>query len=135
LKSNTSKDLKMTIKTSNKNILLVDILQDRTVWPRDEYDFEALGRYKESFENLPPIRVDRKTRVLLDGYHRVRIYQELGLSEIPVEYEDCPPDRFLIRALELNLHGTPIPLEQRDRILIKLSKKDFLMFSPLRVGI
>jgi len=123
LKSNNSKDLKMVIKTSNKNILLVDILQDRTVWPREEYDLEALERYKESFENLPPIRVDQKTHVLLDGYHRVRVYQELGISEIPVEYEDFPPDRFLIRALELNIHGAPIPRLRRNQVLIELAQQ------------
>ena len=121
LKTNNPNDLKMAINTPNKNILLVDIFQNRAVWPRDEYDFDALDRYRESCDNLPPIRVDLKTHCLLDGYHRVRVYQELGKIEIPVEYEDCPPDSFLIRALELNIHGAPIPRLRRNQVLIELA--------------
>jgi hypothetical protein len=39
---------------------------------------DALARYRDSPEALPPVRVDRATGVLLDGFHRVRVHQEAG---------------------------------------------------------
>jgi predicted transcriptional regulator len=88
-----------------------------------DYDPEALKRYRESPEQLPPIRVDRESRVLLDGFHRVKVFQELGKTEIPVVFEDCPPEKYLARALELNLHGSPIPPSQRDLIIQRLAEQ------------
>jgi DNA-binding CsgD family transcriptional regulator len=38
-------------------------------------------------------------------------------------FEDCPPERQLARALELNRHGAPIPLEQRDRVIVRLAQQ------------
>jgi len=44
--------------------------QDRSVWPRGDYDEEALVRYRDCLDQLPPVRVDRASGVLLDGFHR-----------------------------------------------------------------
>ncbi len=104
-------------------IQLKEIIQDRSVWLRSEYDTEALKRYRESIDRLPPVRVDRFSRVLLDGFHRVRVLKEKGNEEIPVIFEECSSKKQLARALELNLHGTPIPIEQRNKVLIKLSNQ------------
>ncbi len=103
------------------HISINEIKQDRSVWPRADYDLEALKRYRESPEQLPPIRVDRSSKVLLDGFHRVRVFEELGKTQIPVVFEDCPPEKHLARALELNLHGTPIPTSQRNQVIIRLA--------------
>ena len=65
--------------------------------------------------------MDRATGVLLDGFHRLRVQHEAGADAIDVIFEDCPPDRHLARALELNEHGTPIPIEQRDRVIGQLA--------------
>ncbi len=102
-------------------ISIKEIKQDRSVWPRADYDPEALKRYRESLQQLPPIRVERESQVLLDGFHRVRIFEELGKDKIPVIFEDCPPEKYLARALELNLHGTPIPIQQRNQVLLRLA--------------
>jgi transcriptional regulator with XRE-family HTH domain len=72
---------------------------------------------------LPPVRVDRATGVLLDGFHRVRVQQAAGAEAVPVIFEDCPPERHLARALELNLHGAPIPIEQRNRVIVRLAEQ------------
>jgi len=37
--------------------------------PRGDYDDAALVRYRECPDQLPPMRVDRKTGVLMDGFH------------------------------------------------------------------
>lgn len=99
--------------------------QDRSVWPRGDYDEAALARYRECPDQLPPVRADRQTRVLLDGYHRIKVHQEMGCSEIPVIFEECPPHAHLARSLELNRHGTPIPTTQRNRVLVHLSEQGF----------
>jgi ParB-like chromosome segregation protein Spo0J len=108
---------------STELISLKEIKQDRSVWPRVDYDLESLKRYREALEQLSPIRVDRASRVLLDGFHRVKVFQELGKSEIPAIFEDCPPEKYLARALELNLHGTPIPVLQRNQVIHRLAQQ------------
>lgn len=97
------------------------IRQDRTAWPRAEYDEDALARYREDREGLPPLRVDRATGVLLDGFHRLSAHHAAGADTVPVIFEDCPPERHLARALELNRHGAPIPTAQRNRVLAQLA--------------
>ena len=106
-------------------IPIATIIQDRAVWPRADYDADALARYRDCPEALPPVRVDRATGVLLDGFHRVRVHQEAGAETVPVVFEDCPPERQLARALELNRHGAPIPREQRDRVIVQLAEQGF----------
>ena len=108
--------------------------QDWSVWPRGDYDEAALARYRECPDQLPPVRVDRQTRVLLDGYHRMKVHQELGRPEIPVIFEDCPPHAHLARSLELNLHGTPIPTLQRNRVLVHLSQQGFSQTEMAKVA-
>lgn len=105
--------------------LLSEIKRDPSLWPRAGYDEAALARYRESLERLPPIRVDRGSGILLDGFHRVKVYQEAGRQRIPVIFEDCPKEAYLLRALELNLHGVPIPTEQRNALLVRLSQAGF----------
>src|SRR5437879_3482559 len=58
--------------------------QDRSVWPRGDYDEEALARYRDCLEQLPPVRVDRVSGALLDGFHRVKVYTDLGRTMVPV---------------------------------------------------
>ncbi len=106
-------------------IPLAEIIQQHAVWPRGDYDDAALVRYRECLDQLPPIRVDRQTRVLLDGFHRLMVHQECGRAEISVIFEDCPPEQHLARSLELNLHGAPIPTDQRNRVLVQLSAQSF----------
>ncbi len=115
-------------------IRIDEIKQDRSVWPRETYDEEALDRYRESADTLPPIRVDRATRILLDGFHRVRVFSESGKEEIPAVLEECPTERLLARALELNLHGTPIPIEQRNKIIQKLSDQGLMQEAIARAA-
>ena len=67
-----------------RSFALTEIVQQHAVWPRGDYDDAALARYRECPDQLPPIRVDRRTRVLLDGVHRLKVHQECGRAEIPV---------------------------------------------------
>ena len=40
--------------------------------PRGDYDDAALVRYLGCPDQLPPMRVDRKTGVLMDGFHHMK---------------------------------------------------------------
>lgn len=115
-------------------LALSEIVQQHAVWPRDDYDDAALVRYRECLDRLPPVRVDRQTRVLLDGFHRVKVHQECGRSEIPVIFEDCPPHHHLARSLELNLHGAPVSTTQRNRVLAKLAEQGFTQTEIAKVA-
>ncbi len=104
-------------------LALEAVRRDPSVWPRSAFDEEALARYRDCLDQLPPVRIDRTTRLLLDGFHRVRVYEEAGRSEIPVIEEDCPPGMYLLRALELNRHGRPISLPERNRVIVQLAEQ------------
>jgi transposase-like protein len=68
--------------------------------------------------------VDRATGTLLDGWHRLAVLKEAGFEEIPVLFEDCPPQRHFLRALELNTrHGAPLSIEERNRALRTLAQQ------------
>lgn len=113
---------------------LAEIMQQHAVWPRAGYDEAALSRYRECPDQLPPVRVDRQTRVLLDGYHRMKVHQELGRTEIPAILEDCSVREHLARSLELNRHGAPIPTLQRNRVLAHLSEQGYTQTEIAKVA-
>ena len=102
---------------------LGELRQDRSVWPRGDYDEEALVRYRDCLDQLPPVRVDRASGVLLDGFHRVKVCEDLGRTMVPVILEDCAPEKQLARALELNRHGAPISLAQRNAVICRLAQQ------------
>jgi len=51
------------------------------------------------------------------------VYADLGRTMVPVILEDCAPKRQLARALELNRHGAPIPLAQRNAVIGRLAEQ------------
>ena len=100
---------------------IADLKLDNSIWPRSNLDEEAIERYRDCLDELPPIRVDRKTMSVLDGRHRVEAHRREDKETIPVDYEDCPPHLFLARAYALNArHGLPVNNETRDQIIVGL---------------
>ncbi|GAI73849.1 unnamed protein product, partial [marine sediment metagenome] len=86
-------------------------------------DEEAIERYRDCLEELPPIVVDKETMTVLDGWHRVEAHKREGIETIPVSYDDCPPHLFLARAYALNAkHGLPVDNTVRDQIIVVLSQ-------------
>lgn len=116
------------------SLSLTEIVQQHAVWPRGDYDDAALLRYRECPDRLPPVRVDRQTHVLLDGFHRLKVHQECGRAEIPVIFEDCPPEHHLAWSLELNLHGIPISTFQRNQVLIQLAAQGYTQTEIAKVA-
>ncbi|MBA7547242.1 hypothetical protein ES705_39650 [subsurface metagenome] len=98
-----------------------DLRLDNSIWPRTTLDEEAIERYRDCLEELPPIVVDKETMTVLDGWHRVEAYKREGVETISVKYDSCPPYLFLAKAYALNArHGLPVDNEERDQIIIDL---------------
>ena len=98
-----------------------DLKLDDSVWPRSALDEEAIERYRDCLQELPPIVVDRETMTVLDGWHRVEAHRREGLETIPVKYDSCVPHFFLARSYALNArHGLPMDNEIRDQIIVDL---------------
>jgi predicted transcriptional regulator len=71
---------------------LVDVatLQfDERVWPRLARNTDRVGQLAdrlEAGEKLPALKVDRKTRCVLSGWHTAAAYERRGQNQVPVEW-------------------------------------------------
>lgn len=89
--------------------------------PRERISEEAVLRYMDSFAALPPIRVQRGTRVVIDGFHRVEAATRLGLEEIEACEEPVSDDDIrLVAALANMQHGEPLTRPERNRMAVLL---------------
>jgi len=103
-----------------------ELILDYELYPRERIEpfnvtqmVEALNAGRE----LPPVIIDRKSRRVVDGFHRVRAYQKLyGLdAEIPVEVRDYKDDaQMFADAVRLNAsHGRQLSTYDRARCIAK----------------
>jgi len=100
-----------------------DLNLDNSAWPRSTLDEEAIERYRDCLQELPPIVVDKETMTVLDGRHRVEAHKREGVETIPVKYDSCPPHLFIAKAYALNArHGLPVDNEVRDQIIVDLKQ-------------
>ncbi|GAI70280.1 unnamed protein product, partial [marine sediment metagenome] len=100
-----------------------DLKLDNSVWPRSSLDEEAIERYCDCLEKLPPVVVDKETMTVLDGWHRVEAHKREDVETIPVDFENCPPHLMKARAYALNArYGLPVDNEVRDQIIVDLSQ-------------
>ncbi|GAI40268.1 unnamed protein product, partial [marine sediment metagenome] len=106
-----------------ERVKIADLKLDSSIWPRHTLDEEAIERYRDCLDELPPIRVDRETLSVLDGWHRVEAHKREGVETIPVKYDSYPPHLFIAKAYALNArHGLPVGNEKRDEIIVELSQ-------------
>jgi hypothetical protein len=89
--------------------------------PRARLCEETIIRYMESFSSLPPVRVQRNTNIVVDGYHRVEAAVRLGLEEIPVRPESIQDDDLRLVAGVANAqHGQPLTRSERNKLAVAL---------------
>lgn len=89
--------------------------------PRARLCEETIIRYMESFPALPPVRVQAKTNVVVDGYHRVEAAVRLGLEEVAVRPEEIPDDELrLVAGLANSQHGQPLSRTERNQLAVAL---------------
>lgn len=64
-----------------------ELIAPALLLPHEDVDLERLERLVEEIGNAgafyPPVLVDRKTRVILDGHHRWRASSRLGFIAVP----------------------------------------------------
>lgn len=89
--------------------LTVEFVNPETIYPnaynpnrQSENDFELLLSSMQEDGFTQPILVQRKTREIIDGEHRWRAAQRLGLKEIPVVFTDMTPEQMRISTLRHN---------------------------------
>ena len=89
--------------------------------PRARLCEETVIRYMESFSALPPVRVQARTNVVVDGYHRVEAAIRLGLEEIPAREEEIPDEELrLVAGLANVQHGQPLTRGERNKLAVAL---------------
>ena len=69
------------------------IVFDPAIYPRNEWSGRTVERYAEAIatgETLPAIILEETTNRLLDGLHRWKAHQQLGLADIEAEFHQVP---------------------------------------------
>ncbi len=109
-----------------RKIKVSRLLLDYEFYPRDRIESFNVNQMAESLRvglELPPITVDRKSKRVVDGFHRVRAYQKVyGVdSKIPAELKDYKDDaEMFCDAIRLNAnHGRQLSSYDRARCIAK----------------
>jgi hypothetical protein len=107
-----------------KKISIELLIQDYTMYPRSQVDSTTVNRYIDALKSgavMPPIRVDFKTKRIIDGFHRVFAHQRLGLKTIDAYLEKTRGEAdFYRRAISANsIHGRPYCKWDHKRILAR----------------
>jgi hypothetical protein len=84
----------------------------------------TVEQYAESFQSLPPIRVQRGTFALIDGRHRLQSAAKAGSDFIRIEEVDVADEDLVETAFRANLeHGLPYSVSERIEGLKMLLKR------------
>ncbi len=121
-------------KSAQKENVVLDTLSIDYVAPSDlavndynpnrqsEHDFELLCKSIDEDGFTQPVVALRETRVIVDGEHRWRAAQTLGLAEIPVVFTDMTPAQARIATLRHNRARGNEDVELAAAVLKDLSK-------------
>ena len=85
---------------------------DGTLYPREYSRDNIIKRYSDNMisgHKFPPIVLNARTNMVLDGVHRLKACQKNGESTIAVHYMDIPENKALRVAMVLNSrHGAQL---------------------------
>lgn len=99
-----------------RNLLLLPELS-----PRAGLSEETVLRYMDSFDALPPIRVQAGSLTVIDGFHRAEAAQRMGLELVPVTEVSVPDEELRLAAGLANAdHGQPLTRAERNRLAVAL---------------
>lgn len=106
---------------------LAELIEDLDIYPRHAVDSSHVGdiaRAVEAGKELPPIIADQATKRIVDGFHRRRAYDRLGITDVEVELRSYASEADLLSdAVELNSsHGRPLDSQDQTRCALLLSK-------------
>lgn len=104
-----------------------DLLLDRGLNPRlGGVDQEVVELYAGMFADVvwPPIMVDKASRKLLDGWHRVEAAQRAGVYSLPVHWVEAKEEELFAHAVKFNLgHGLRLSKEERLKAVARLAQE------------
>jgi hypothetical protein len=78
---------------------------------QDPSNYEAIKTSINLLGILEPLLVNRKTNVIISGNLRLQIALELGMTEIPVIYQDVPQNEMTIKSISTNQQRIKSSLE------------------------
>jgi ParB-like chromosome segregation protein Spo0J len=111
----------MSVAEAQRTVSINDLVLIPELNPRERLNEETIIRYMEAFASLPPVKIQARTRVVIDGFHRVEAAVRLGLEEIPVQEEPIPDDELRLVAGLANIrHGQPLTRAERNRLAVAL---------------
>src|SRR2546423_5542310 len=106
------------------------VLPIRSLLPADSprlagEDEEHVRLLAESYAELPPILVHRKTMRVIDGMHRLRAALLRGEESIKVRFYSGSEDAAFVLAVESNIaHGLPLSLADREAAAGRIVKSN-----------
>jgi len=96
-----------------------DVIFREDLYPRFEPNQQAIQKYSDAIEYLPPIKVNQDN-ILIDGFHRWKGHQLAKVEIIKIEVIETISEKELKKlAYELNSnHGIQLTNEEKKRFAI-----------------
>jgi hypothetical protein len=120
------------MKTEHKSIPVAGLVEDLSIYPRHEVDEANVARLVcalEAGNSLPPVVAEKKSKRIVDGWHRCRAYRRVFGDEhvIDVELRDYPDEASLVfDSIEMNArHGRQLNGTDRIRSAVMLEQLGF----------
>ena len=110
-------------------VAIQDIMVEEGLHCRDSLNMDAVLRYSEILDDLPPVKLvrDGDTLLLASGHHRVEAYAKAGVDTIPAEIIDGTRLDAMKIGLKDNLrHGVPLTKDERNRAIVMLVEEKLL---------
>lgn len=85
--------------------------------PRVQLDKDTISRYKELYElgvDLGPLTIQKKDKILIDGFHRIMALKRLSIKEVEVVIVDIPESEIYAESIRIN-NPNPQPFNKEDR--------------------
>ena len=110
-----------------EQVLIKDIEIEEGLHCRNGLNMDAVLRYSEILDDLPPVRLVRvgDTLLLVSGHHRIKGYAKAGMDTIPAEITEGTRLDAIKIGLKDNLqHGVPLTRNERNRAIVMLADED-----------
>src|SRR5215813_804283 len=106
-------------------VKLVELIEDFDIYPRNDVSSTHVSMLCDAIsigDPVPPIVVDKKSKRIVDGFHRYRAYKRIGRDKIPAVWREYKSDAELFAdAVRLNAaHGRAFDAYDRKRAILKL---------------
>jgi len=99
----------------------------RDIFIRSDLNEDAVQRYMDLYLSgkEKAIKVQAGTNIVIDGFHRLKACERLGLKKILAEYVEADEKDLRALAYKYNrIHGVPLTREERNKLIADLYFKD-----------